>query len=332
MELIRWKMLVTFVISFIFHELKLYSTQRHNFFDGGRKIACRKNRHIQISDYIPITGSNIEQCFKCDCPDNFIRCFRYGSTSKCLQQYKPDGTNGRRSNSTARVNIKPVVKFKERLALNSTNVAENRTKTELVKNDSGKKITLDVKPKATNQTGDDVIKLGQITFHLTGAPELRNGSGSDISQPSNDTMHSIVAAEVLGLKPDEFEKKRQQLLEKLRQKSTRSSNNNSTSIVSNIQHVRGPLSLNEPSPLEPYPSNVTNERPFRIILLDVGKRKFSNDSNERYTPHSNNYATGPLTHGIITANSSTWVLEDHNQIIAAFRLDKLNNDTKSNAM
>lgn len=58
-------------------------TSATSFFDNGREIPCQKGQPVNILEYIPGAHSSLTLCFKCDCPDSLIRCYRSNRTSRC---------------------------------------------------------------------------------------------------------------------------------------------------------------------------------------------------------------------------------------------------------
>jgi hypothetical protein len=62
------------------------------FLESGSKIPCTKGKPINISDHIPITNARV-LCYKCDCPNNHIRCFRSNQSKACEKSLKKMSVN-----------------------------------------------------------------------------------------------------------------------------------------------------------------------------------------------------------------------------------------------
>lgn len=243
-----------------------------NFIEGGHKIACQKGVPVKISDYIPTSNSSLEQCYKCDCPDHFVRCSSYNQTSKCRTQSTNDDkvlemtTNreiktthiANKTNAELKINFKNL-SLADRL-IKSTNQSKAR---------SASPIT-----NASKRNADDLLKVGATTYHLSGKPEL------NLTQ--NASSHLTLAAEALGLNPDEFTRKREGLLRRIKSMTNQSSI--TMTINSNGSDAQIGLSV--------YETDYFNNNQ---VLLPCGEPRLQACQVSRFLGSSDSVIIGPLT-------------------------------------
>lgn len=177
--------------------------QSKDFLESGHKIECRKGSPVKISDYIPVFGSTVSLCYKCDCPHGFVACHRTtNNTSACdlskdpkkLGRKKPDAPNLKGSvnkvgsgpkHNSATHSLEPTA---------SSSSTQQRPESTISK--TRKTATKATKPAGVNQANED---------------------------------HLRVASEVLG---EDFIRRRLMLIEKLRGPGRKADRGNSPSAAS----------------------------------------------------------------------------------------------------
>lgn len=69
-------------ITMIAHGI-VFSTCAPSFFEKGHDIPCSKGRPVNILDFIKNAPQSLNLCYRCECPNSFIKCNRYNHSVDC---------------------------------------------------------------------------------------------------------------------------------------------------------------------------------------------------------------------------------------------------------
>lgn len=129
-----------------------------SFLEMGSEIPCQKGLPVRIQDYIPSAPTSLNSCFRCDCPNNVIKCRKLNRTSKCDTNRTP-----------TKVKIKPEAHLS---LLGNQNDTRQKRPVQSISVSQDKQLNLGAQEKAINSMPSRISASGPVLKGTVGSDEL----------------------------------------------------------------------------------------------------------------------------------------------------------------
>lgn len=342
--------MIMIISMFQFESIKC-SPMPGSFLDSGHAISCKKGQPVEINDYIPFSDPILTRCYSCSCPDGQIKCARVDEARECMLPVKsPAGaTSATKHKLPNRFNQNHPASggfnFEQQNQHQQASISKSQPpiKTKTINNHRKPKqaaampsassgpVAQPIGAKPKSARAKPFIEHVKATVGVSGdnnevpnaAPTARPHLDELLrapSLPSDDPRHHSLAAAALGLKTEEFIRKRHHLLQRLQDRTSTTTIQMSTTkspppttTTTDITTTTTELDYTEPEHVTDHYDGPDNG--FETDLITT----MTTQTTTTIAPiEQDSQTTEPPTGSIITANQfdpTNWPFEPSNSLL-----------------